>query len=125
MADDLAPGVLLTVEEAASACRVHEATIERALDGRRFPNAFRRSRDLAWLIPVGDLAAAGFPLSPYGSRTPVAAGPDDADAPADHYAELQEWRRRAEAAEARVEAQARRIAELERILANPPPWRTP
>ena len=115
---DLAPGVFLTVSEAASACRVHEATIERAAEAHRFPNAFRRADDGAWLVPVGDLGAAGFPLSPYGSRTPVAAGREESDAMPDVNSELAEWRHRAEVAEALVAEQARTIQSLKRALGS-------
>jgi hypothetical protein len=114
----LPPGVFLTVAEAASACRVHEATIERAAEAHRFPNAYHRAKDGAWLVPVGDLSAAGFPVSPFGGRTPVAAGREENDATPDLQAELAEWRRRAEKAEALAEERARTIEQLKRALGS-------
>jgi hypothetical protein len=109
----LAPGVFLTVREAASVCRVYEATIERAAEARRFPNAYRGD-DGAWLIPVGDLVAAGYPPSALGSRAPLVAGRHEEDARPEMTAELDDLRRRAEAAEHLAAEQARHIAELRR-----------
>jgi hypothetical protein len=99
---------------------VHEETIQRAADAHRFPNAYRRDHDGAWLVPVGDLSAAGFPVSPLGPRTPVDAGPEVHDDASDLRAELAEWRRRAEAAEQRVAEQARTIETLQRSLGAAP-----
>jgi hypothetical protein len=110
---ELAPGVFLTITEAASACRVHVATIRRAADARRFPNAYRGD-DGEWLVPVGDLVAAGFPPSPYGSRTPLDAGRDEDDERSGDGVDVHEWRRRAEAAEEIIEEQVRTIEELRR-----------
>lgn len=63
-------GVSLTLSEAAASCRVHRATLRRALDAKRFPHAHQV--DGVWRIPISDLQGAGFHLSLLGSGPAVA-----------------------------------------------------
>jgi hypothetical protein len=54
----------LTLTEAAAATGRSRTTIRRYFDQHRFPNAFRDgdSENEPWLIPLGDLEAAGLSL---------------------------------------------------------------
>lgn len=86
--------------EAARRCGVGRATIQRALTAGRIPGA--EQTDAGWSIPIEGLLAAGFnPSAP--------SPPEDAAPPA---------REHDRAAAEPVTEQARRIAELERELAE-------
>jgi thiosulfate dehydrogenase (quinone) large subunit len=52
------PGVALTVTQAARACRVSPAAIQRWIDAGTFPSA-ASSNGTGWTVPVADLEAAG------------------------------------------------------------------
>ncbi|HVA41848.1 MAG TPA: hypothetical protein VNF50_00025 [Acidimicrobiales bacterium] len=93
----------LTLSEAAAACRVDRRTIRRRLDAEEFPNAHRTAGrtgpdDGPWVIPVADLIGAG--LSPNVSKVDHQAAEVAPDTIASLQAELADWRRRAEVAEA-------------------------
>jgi thiosulfate dehydrogenase (quinone) large subunit len=53
------PGVGLTVTQAARACRVSRAAIQRWIDAGTFPSATRSDGGAGWTVPVADLEAAG------------------------------------------------------------------
>lgn len=59
---------MLTVKEAVDATQTSESTIKRRLRAGAFPNAVRTT-DGKWVIPLGDLSAAGL-------RPGRMAGPD-------------------------------------------------
>ncbi|ROV64512.1 helix-turn-helix transcriptional regulator [Streptomyces globisporus] len=65
---------MLTQREAATACGVSRTTIRRRRDAGDLPGAVQ-DEARGWLIPVGDLLAAGFRLN-------APAGPDSPDVPA-------------------------------------------
>lgn len=108
----------LTVRQAAKATRVSMRTIRRRLSAGEFPNATQDTSDrlMPWRIPVDDLLAAGMTL--------YAPTPADEDEPAPQVqheqrdeldvlrAEVAEWRRRAEVAEAIADERAARIEDL-------------
>jgi thiosulfate dehydrogenase [quinone] large subunit len=53
------PGVVLSVTQAARACRVSPAAIQRWIDGGSFPSAVSGDDGASWTVPVADLEAAG------------------------------------------------------------------
>ena len=104
----------LTIRQASEACRVHRRTIMRRLEAGTLPNA-RRGAAGEWRIPVTDLIAAGLKPSPHGSadkqlrpdeagqvqrRNDMKADAIDSIALNEMAAEVADWRRRAEVAEA-------------------------
>ena len=115
----------LTVTEAAEAAGVHRRTIARRLEAGRLPNAYKDSAG-EWRVPVADLEASGLRLyAPSGpDPEPVTSLPDEAEALAEVKAELDEWRRRAEVAEAlaaeRERALERADLALRALTAGPP-----
>jgi hypothetical protein len=64
----------LTIAEAAARAGVSERTIRRRLHSQSFPGAHRSGPQASahWLIPTGDLTAAGFDLSA-GGRPEIVA----------------------------------------------------
>jgi len=110
----------LTVTEAARAARVDRRTIRRRLDGGDFPHARREAGSQGpesgpWLIPAGDLVAAGLTLhDPTGADdAALASARAEVDA---LRAELADAVRRAEVAEARAAERERVIAAQELAL---------
>jgi hypothetical protein len=94
---------MLTVTEAATATGKSRRSIGRLLDAGRLDGAEKDEADI-WRIPVEALIAAGLtlhaPSPPDAARTVDTSASPPADA-LDHLrAELADWRRRAEVAEA-------------------------
>lgn len=61
-------GHMFSLSEAALVCSVSRATVRRALDAKRFPNAYRSTGMKGpgtgpWMIPLADLLSAGFRLN--------------------------------------------------------------
>lgn len=75
----------LTMREAAAACEVSFSTIRRKREAGAFPAARRHERR-GWMIPVGDLLAAGLrvnpPAPPEQSGQPRGPGPGAVGEPA-------------------------------------------
>jgi len=91
----------LTVAEAAEAAGVHRRTITRRIDANRLPNAYKNSTG-EWRVPIADLEASGLRLyAPAGpDPEPASTLPHDGIEVDELKAEVAEWRRRAEVAEA-------------------------
>lgn len=103
----------LTIKEAAEATQTHRRTITRRLEAGKLPNAYKDDSG-EWRIPVTDLEASGLRLyapagpnelpqaMPYGTPQGIASSEVVAEAGelSELKAELSEWRRRAEVAEA-------------------------
>lgn len=87
---------MLTVKEAVDATQTSESTIKRRLRAGSFPNA-ARTDDGKWVIPLGDLSAAG--LRPGKTAKPDPVTPE-ADRVRDLAAENAELRQRLAVAEA-------------------------
>jgi len=113
----------LTIKEAATACGVSTKTVRRRLDADKFPNARRLDGPAGtesgpWVIPVGDLIAAGLqPGKPSPPDAQSEPAPETvADLPASQTDELRRLEtenadllRRAEVAEAIAEERERTI----------------
>lgn len=119
----------LTMSAAATWCRVSTKTIQRRLRGGNFPNAWQDRtpgqhlgpHGFVWRIPVVDLEAAGLqPISPadtepHTSAAATRAAPSRHDRAADALrAELSEYRRRAEVAEALATERGNQLARADR-----------
>jgi hypothetical protein len=105
---------VLTLKEAAEACQVNLKTIRRRRDKGDFPNSYRSATRASspWLIPVTDLIASG--LTP-GKPTAEEPAPVASSEPDELYklkAEVAEFRRRAELAEA-IAAERERTIETQ------------
>jgi excisionase family DNA binding protein len=98
----------LTIAEAAELLGVTEKTIRRRVHGGTYPGAYRDGDDpnSAWLIPVEDLEVRHNP-----SRHD-----DLSERLAEVEAELAEWRRRAEVAEAVADERATALDDLRAAL---------
>ena len=107
----------LTISQASKAAGVDRRTIRRRLDAGNLPGAYRPEPGAPWLLPVADLLAAGLrlhaPNDTGGDAHPAATPPPTPAQPS----ELEEWRRRAEVAEAIAEERAEVIAVLKTALA--------
>lgn len=111
----------LTITEAAAACRVHRVTMQRKVREGLFPNA---EKDAAgrWLIPVGDLEAAGLepnrPQRPEDAphEFPTSATRPDGERVQELVRELFDERRRREVAEAIAQERLERIDDLRAAL---------
>ena len=53
------PGIALTVTQAARACGVNRAAIQRWIDAGSLPNATLGDDGAGWIVPVADLESAG------------------------------------------------------------------
>lgn len=107
-------GPTFTLTEAAAACRVHRATLRRALDDDRFPKAYRDGDGGPWKIPLADLQAAGFHLSALGAeeqRTDERDSDDQAEL-ARLRAELQHTRELLQRADATIEVLSQAVRAL-------------
>lgn len=108
----------LTINKAAEAADVHRNTIRRRLDDGQFPNAFREPGEQgrkAWLIPVGDLLAAGLHLHRPSPADQVAAE-ETLDELQALRADNLELRHRAELAESLARERERALTIAERAL---------
>ena len=106
---------LLTQRQAADACGVSRSTMRRAREAGRFPNAVLDGT--TWMIPVGDLLAAGYRL--HAPAPPDSDGPsrdqeaEEADATTrDLERQLHEAQLALAEARGREAAQAARVEEL-------------
>jgi hypothetical protein len=121
------PGIPIT--EAATAAGRDRRTIRRWLDAGRFPNAYRTATG-EWRIPPNDLLIAGLrlhaPTPPDVEQQPPARAPEpDVEA---LRIERDEWRRRAEVAEAVAAERAEALADARlalRALTSSEPPRAP
>jgi hypothetical protein len=105
----------LTLTEAAAATGTSRRTLTRALSGDKFPSAYREAGPKGpetgpWRVPIEDLLAAGFRLHQPAPPDSPATVIDDA-APQPQPA-VDEWRIRAEVAEAMAAERARTIDDL-------------
>lgn len=113
--DDLMTGdrdlPMLTVKEAVDATQTSESTIKRRLRAGAFPNA-AQTADGKWMIPLGDLSAAGL-------RPGKMAKPDPVTPPADLARDLAvenaELRQRLAVAEA-LAAERNRIIDVQQQM---------
>lgn len=105
----------LTIIQAADAAGLNARTIRRHLD--QFPNAHRGegagSTTGPWLIPATDLEAAGYSLNAPNPKSSEPVRPELLDV---LQAERDEWRRRAEVAEAIATERASSLADLRAAL---------
>lgn len=119
----------LTLTAAAEACGVSRRTIRRRLDAGHFPNAWQESGGVR-RVPVVDLIAAG--LHPNASRpvTEPSTEPTSSTPPSEPSelsrlrSELEDWKRRAEIAEAVAAERADALADARlalRALTAPAP----
>jgi hypothetical protein len=113
---------VLTINGAAAATGRHRNTIRRALDsGKKFPNAYRHEGSGPWLIPVADLVAAGYALSPPEPHEPP-TGEAVAEVRrlerevAELHERIAEIARRADVAEALASERAERIEDLREAM---------
>ncbi len=117
---------VLTLTEAAAATGKSRRTVGRLLDAGRFDGAQRDDAG-TWRIPVDALLAAGLTLHAPSPPTDASAdvapvvptwtpspSPDELTAVR---AELADWRRRAEVAEAVAEERGAALADLRRLVA--------
>lgn len=110
-----------TVTAAARATGKSRRTIARMLDAGELADAHRDDAG-AWVIPADALIAAGLtlhaPSPPDPTPVPVSASPPTlADPVADLRAEVAEWRRRAEVAEAVAVERAAALDDVRSALA--------
>ncbi len=113
---------VLSVTEAATATGRSRRSIGRLLDQGRLDGAVRDAT--GWHIPVEALIAAGLPvhapMPPEVASTPATTAPPTAlptDALDDLRAELADWRRRAEVAEAIAAERAAALDDVRTALA--------
>jgi hypothetical protein len=115
----------LSITDAAAAAKRDRRTIRRWLDAGRFPNAHRTAAG-DWRIPTDDLLAAGLRL-----HAPTAPDVEQQPPVPDVEAlrsERDEWRRRAEVAEAVAAERAEALADARlalRALTSSEPPRAP
>ncbi len=102
---------MLTVKEAMDATQTSESTIKRRLRAGSFPNAVRTS-DGKWMIPLGDLSAAG--LRPGKMSAPDPVTPSD-DRVRDLSIENAELRQRLAVAEA-LASERNRIIDVQQQM---------
>ncbi|MFZ2530016.1 MAG: hypothetical protein WAX14_20570 [Rhodococcus sp. (in: high G+C Gram-positive bacteria)] len=102
---------MLTVKEAVDATQTSESTVKRRLRAGAFPNAVQTA-DGKWMIPLGDLSAAGL-------RPGKMSKPDPVTPPADLARELAaenaELRQRLAVAEA-LASERNRIIEVQQQM---------
>ena len=114
---------MLTITEAAEATGRSRRTIGRMLDAGQLEGAHREGDGGSWRIPVEALLAAGLALhAPEQPEPapPTPARPSPVGTPVDDVelrAELTEWRRRAEVAEAIAAERADALDDLRTALA--------
>ncbi len=113
--DDLMTGdrdlPMLTIAEAVDATQTSESTIKRRLRSGAFPNAVRTA-DGKWMIPLGDLSAAG--LRPGKMAKPDPVTPSN-DRVRDLAAENAELRQRLAVAEA-LASERNRIIDVQQQM---------
>lgn len=102
---------MLTVAEAVDATQTSESTIKRRLRAGAFPNAVRTA-DGKWMIPLGDLSAAG--LRPGKMSKPDPVTPSD-DRVRDLAVENAELRQRLAVAEA-LASERNRIIDVQQQM---------
>ncbi|NKW34917.1 hypothetical protein GS942_23825 [Rhodococcus hoagii] len=102
---------MLTVKEAVDATQTSESTIKRRLRAGSFPNAVRTA-DGKWMIPLGDLSAAG--LRPGKMAAPDPVTPSD-DRVRDLAVENAELRQRLAVAEA-LASERNRIIDVQQQM---------
>lgn len=112
---------LLSLAEAAAAAGVSRRTISRRIAEGDIVNA-ERSTSGAWEIPAESLIAAGYELTaPTPEPEPAPVEPEPASPAPDEIAaltaELTEWRRRAEVAEAVAAERAAALEDVRTTLA--------
>ncbi len=112
-----------TITEAAEATSRSRRTIGRMLDAGQLEGAHREGDGGSWRIPVEALLAAGLTLhapEPPEPAPPTPARPSPVGTPTDDVelrAELAEWQRRAEVAEAVAAERAAALDDLRTALA--------
>jgi hypothetical protein len=107
----------LTLTEAAAATGASRRTLTRALSSDKFPSAYREAGPKGpetgpWRVPVDDLLAAGFRLHQPAPPDPPAAATAVDEAAPQPQPMVDEWRVRAEVAEALAAERARTIDDL-------------
>jgi hypothetical protein len=125
---DQPSGPAVTIRDAAAACRLSPRTIRRKVSEGAFPNAYKAGEDDAepsgiWMIPVGDLEAAGLnPTLVHPTLTQAGRGEKHAEDDGPTVLELVRsdrfGRLRAELAEAVA------AAEISLLRAEAERWRT-
>nr|WP_176451388.1 hypothetical protein [Rhodococcus rhodochrous] len=101
----------LTIKEAVDATQTSESTIKRRLRAGAFPNA-AQTADGRWMIPLGDLSAAGLRPGRMAAPDPV---PTSADRVRDLAAENAELRQRLAVAEA-LASERNRIIDVQQQM---------
>lgn len=102
---------MLTVKEAVGATQTSESTVKRRLRAGAFPNAVQTA-DGKWMIPLGDLSAAGLRPGKIAKPDPVTP---PADLARDLAAENAELRQRLAVAEA-LAGERNRIIEVQQQM---------
>ncbi len=109
----------LSISELAAAAGRDRRTVDRWIKSGRFVGAHMVDTPTgpAWRVPVAEVVAAGIQLHAPTRPEQPAPKPADLDALAQLVAERDEWRRRAEVAEAVAEERGEHLADLRRALA--------